>query len=122
MTITHPQEQSIAKALASTPHIRSLGAHRVSSRGLVTLLEFEESDVSIRPHLDRDGTRCRLGFHAAVRAPEPDLATWWSEWHITCDVANLVDTCIQEVQGQRARFQRMLHDYARAGNAIRPTC
>ncbi|MEV8517656.1 hypothetical protein [Dactylosporangium sp. NPDC051484] len=76
-------------------------------------MEFPESDFALTVRQRISSSSFATAISAQMRAPEPDLATWWTQWHLEGDVAAIVERHLREIQTHR-RFQDMLEDHVRA--------
>lgn len=115
-----PTARRLAEALQ-----RLLGrsaAVEVSVAATTVVVELPDADFAITIRGRDSLSEIRLTIAATVRAPEPDLSTWWTRWDLTTEESQLATAALDEIQTHRRRFQEMVADSRAAGDAVKATC
>lgn len=74
------------------------------------VIEFPESDFAVTIRTTDQPSTIRSTIAATVRAPAPDLSTWWTQWELASDESHLVTAHVGEIQAHRRRFREMVAD------------
>jgi hypothetical protein len=92
------------------------GANALCSINNRVQVYFADCDFTVRV-AERFGnpgnSLVRLDITAVVRAREPSVDTWWSQWRFDCPEQGLPGLLAHEIAQQRTRFQRMVTEDVR---------
>ena len=85
----------------------------VSYAATTVVIEFPEADFAVTIREAGPTSMLHSTIAATVRAPAPDLSTWWTRWDLASDKSHLVAAHLNEIQAHRRRFQEMVADARR---------
>ncbi|MGC0367521.1 hypothetical protein ABH922_005573 [Rhodococcus sp. 27YEA15] len=90
-----------------------IGPVHVSHSGTKVLVEFPESDFLLVVHRGDITGLFDTTVIACVRAPAPDLSTWWSQWKLEGDMSSIAELHFSELVLNRRKLLDMLEEHQR---------